>query len=400
MAQFSSDKHAKILHISGDFPDPIEPAKTPVIQRLIDLTKDNFDHSAISLNRRSPNAAEWMKAAPLVGSGDSIVRQQEPFEYGIALEYLAPPKGVLHKSSLDRLGDWIAQHQISQSSLPDLIIGHKLTIEGFVASRLSQKLGIPFALSIQGNTDVKILKARPDLRSALAEIFHTAEMVFAFAPWARRAVEDMLGQRTKPTFNLPCATTLDTVLAPQINGSGLVTLFHLAGYQTKNLAGMARAMHALSGDPDIPGLKVMGGGSPADFEACKKAVGNAENIHFSGAPERALIPELLNQSTAFLMPSNAESFGLVFVEALFAGLPIIYPKDRGVDGYFDDISFAIAVNPKDTQEIARAIAYVCSNETDLKANLAKWQTSDDARQFTRAAIATKFNQGLDIALKR
>ena len=36
------------------------------------------------------------------------------------------------------------------------------------------------------------------------------------------------------------------------------------------------------------------------------------------------------------MPSRYETFGLVYGEAMSQGLPIIYSKGQGVDGYFKE----------------------------------------------------------------
>lgn len=394
----SGETRPSILHISGDFPDPIATSKTPVIQRLIALTRGQFDHHIVSINRRSPSGMEWMKGAPLLASAASIIQRRERFDGGIAVEYTAPPKGILHKASLDHLGEWIAQYARAELR-PDLIIGHKLTIEGIAARYTAETLGVPFAISLQGNTDCKILRARPDLRREFGRIFHSAEMVFPFAPWAYEEAVRILGRREKPTLTLPCATDLDMALPPQPGGTGLVSLFHLAGYKNKNLAGLTRAMQMLENRPEIPALEIMGGGTPADIDACTKLTCNAPNIRLAGPPERQQIATIFNKKAGFVMPSLSESFGLVFIEALFAGLPIIYPKGRAVDGFFNDMPFAIAADPRSPKDIARATMHLCENEADLKASLAGWQASDHAHQFTQGAIAQTFSAGLNAALK-
>ncbi len=386
----------RILHISGDFPDPIEPHKAPVIARLLALTDDQFDHCVVSLNRSSPSIGDWSKGTVLSKRPADAIGRQETFERGVAVQYHAPAKGVLHKAALERLGDWIAQFALADGK-PDLIIGHKLTIEGIAAARAAKALGVPYALSIQGNTDTKILRARPDLKRAFRTILCEATVVFPFAQWALDQVTAKLGSRPKATKTLPCPTDLDSIIAPKIGGNGMVSLFHLDRHKTKNLAGLGAAMRLLQDQPNISVLNVIGSGTDKQLAACQKEA-NAANIQFSSPPQRSDIAQLLNAATGFVMPSLAESFGLVFIEALFAGLPIIYPKGRAVDGYFNGLPFAIAVDPKSPAEIAEAIAHVCRNEGTLKAQLAEWQRSAHAQQFTQNSIALKFAQGLEQAL--
>ncbi len=41
------------------------------------------------------------------------------------------------------------------------------------------------------------------------------------------------------------------------------------------------------------------------------------------------------------MPSRAETFGLVYVEALLNGLPILYTKNEGIDEMYDNVGEAV-----------------------------------------------------------
>lgn len=51
------------------------------------------------------------------------------------------------------------------------------------------------------------------------------------------------------------------------------------------------------------------------------------------------IPELIDiykRNDAFIMASKRETFGLTYIEALSRGLPIIYSKGTGIDGFFPE----------------------------------------------------------------
>ena len=110
-----------------------------------------------------------------------------PITRGICTEHRAPPKGLLHSTVLQRLAEWNTDHVTRHDAIPDLVVGHKLTVEGIVARKVARNLGQPFAITIQGNTDEKILRDRPDLRRQFARIYREAGCVFSFALWARPA---------------------------------------------------------------------------------------------------------------------------------------------------------------------------------------------------------------------
>ena len=128
-------------------------------------------------------------------------------------------------------------------------------------------------------------------------------------------------------------------------------------------------------------------------------VRDVPSIELAGAMDRAEVGEALNASSGFVLPAKRETFGLVFIEALFAGTPIIYPAGTAIDGLFDDAPFALRVQADDAAAIAAAIRTIMRNEGELKAELAKWQLSDDAKRFQRPGIAQQFAQGLQAALQ-
>lgn len=63
---------------------------------------------------------------------------------------------------------------------------------------------------------------------------------------------------------------------------------------------------------------------------------------------------LLRQSHIFALPSFHETFGLVYVEVLSHGLPILYSEGAGVDGFFG-ASYGRSCNPHSTASIIATI---------------------------------------------
>ena len=374
----------RVVHVTADHPDVLVEAKTPVIARLVDLVSDRFDNRVISLNRKSPPALSmaWPRLrVEEAGHGGPVT----------TLAYHAPPAGLHHWRMLRALGEDLAK-RIAKDGKPSLLIAHKLTVEGVAVERAAELLGVPYAVSIQGNTDEKILKVRRDLHGRLARIFHGAAHVFPFTPWALAAVEKRLGRRSGPITLLPCALADDTTIPPRDGGEGLVTAFHLRNARLKGLDLMGDAARSVPGAR----LTVLGGGSEAEIAAAK-ALGGPD-ISFAGAVANAEIKARFNAAKGFVMPSRRESFGLVFIEALFAGCPIAYPAGAAVDGYFDDCPFAVRVKPGDTASVAAAMQFLTERETQLKQALAQWQQTEEAARFTRPAIAGAFARGIQSAI--
>ena len=386
----------RIVHVSGDFPDQFQPAKTRAIESLVRLVDDRFEQQVFSLNRAAPGAA--LLSAALANP----LRPRLGIETGGAhdgvtpVRYLAPGKGIYHAAMLGNLGDWLAD-RLAAGPRPGLIVGHKLSVEGLAVARAARVLNVPYALSIQGDSDLKILSARPDLRARFARVFHGAAMVFHFAPWALARIEAQLGPRSGASTLVPCPVSNAQIIPPREDGDGLLSIFHLQSHRRKNLARMVAASDRAA--KVVPGLRlaVVGGGNAAQHARCDALVTGHACV-LEGALPLEQIPARLNRASGFVLASLRESFGLVFIEALLAGVPIAYPADWAVDGYFDDAPFALRVDNRDVGAIAEAMVRLVRDERPLKAALSTWQQCAQVRIFQRRAIGDAFAAGLATAM--
>jgi glycosyltransferase involved in cell wall biosynthesis len=77
------------------------------------------------------------------------------------------------------------------------------------------------------------------------------------------------------------------------------------------------------------------------------------------------IVKYMRDADIFVMPSITETFGLVYPEAMSQGLPVIYSKGQGFDGYFLDGEVGYAVNCFDYKNIAQKILEIYSNYNSI-----------------------------------
>ncbi len=124
---------------------------------------------------------------------------------------------------------------------------------------------------------------------------------------------------------------------------------------------------------DDPTLRLgIAGDGPAREELEQRAseCGVAERVRFMGVVDRADLPDLYASADAFVMPSTTETQGLVQVEALAAGIPVIAadaPQNRQVLG---EAGIVIAPNAR---AFAGALAQVPACPDPLEA--ARWRAA-------------------------
>ena len=376
-----------ILHLSADYPDAIQPAKTRVIASLVDGTAGDFTHRVISLNR-SGGARGWLRP----GAVEKVADDGRIASW----RYAAPSRGVALATAMRRVADTILAELKARGEPVAAIHAHKLSVEALAAQRLAQRLGVPFLVTLQGNTDQKIITARPDLARRYRRIWHEAATVIAFAPWIARWCEARFGARATPVVDLPCIPASETVIAPRATPPRVGSAFHLMHWRNKNVATLAHAVAALQPAHPEVALEVAGGGdagSEAAVDAALRPAGaQARRI---GALDPASLQQWMNGCTAFALPSRRESFGLVFIEALLAGCPIVYPRGAAIDGYFDDCPFALAAEARDPASIARALDLLITESGPRKQALAEWQQNGGTLPFRRDTILARYRDTLN-----
>lgn len=385
-----------IVHITGDYPDAAQPRKTPAVLALVEGTGDAYDHRVYSLNR-VPLAARGRLARP--GAVEAVADDGRVASW----TYGAPARGLFLATAMARVADHILSDLARTGVRPHLVQAHKLSIEGLAALPVATALGVPYALTLQGNTDQKILSVRRDLWPRYRRVWKGATRIFPFAPWIYDWCAARLGQSQHEPIILPCILAHDELLPPVERPPLVVSAFHLEHHKLKNLSGLVEAAALAAGR--VPGLtlEIGGDGPVAATAAVDAAIAGARADGFArrvGRLAPADIQNWMNCAAAFAMPSHHETFGMVFVEALLGGCPIVYPKDRAVEGYFDGCGFALGVPPRDTAAIADAIATLLTDQVRRKAELARWQASPAAAAFRRDAILSAYRGGLAAALGR
>ena len=85
-----------------------------------------------------------------------------------------------------------------------------------------------------------------------------------------------------------------------------------------------------------------------------------EYIYFLGVRKDVL--ELMRKAFIFVLPSRWEGFGLVLLEAMSVGVPIIATKVGGIPEVIEDGKDGILVEPENPEELSNAILRLLDNK--------------------------------------
>ena len=368
---------SEVVHITADFPDHKVANKTRAVQSLIELTPE-LRHRVYSFNR-----AAGVRGVRLEAADDGLT----------TLTYRALPYGLLLRFGLAPLSRWIVADLRRRGTRPRCIHAHKLTIDGLVALPVAQALGCPLVCSVWGNTDQKVIQRKPELRTTFRAVADAASHLLPAAPWVADYVETKLGApRSKMTL-LPVVSRVGRSIPSRPTGAGFVTVFNLDGYRHKNVRRLIAALGCLIRRGHAARLDIYGGGSPEAMRAVVRLIeasrlGNS--VRLMGPVDHAMVQEVISRYSAFVLPSLRETFGMVFVEALFSGVPILYPQGAALDGYFTDVSVGYRCRARNLEDIANGLEALMRHEAELKRSIAELHENGFFRIFQDEEIAARY----------
>ncbi len=377
-----------VLHVSADMHDVFDVDKPLVVGRLVDALSARARNVVISINRTSNPFAE------------AVHRSDDLW----ALRYFAPPKGLLLSVFLDRLARRIARLLDNDGLRPDILVGHKFTLEAVVCARLGQILGIPYIACFQGNTDCKIFRFKPQYRRRFGKVARNARALVFPTPWCQRYFDERLlapngisheNQHLIPFISGAMGAPART--SPQ-SRHRFITICRVDAWRLKNTHRLIEAISVLRRTTsDDWSLDIVGPASARTRQLITKMIERfhvTSSVRMLGSRSRHEIDTLLPEYCAMVLPSQPESFGLVYLEALLRGVPIMCAKGAGFDGFFERAFPGVVVAHESLDEITEGLKTLSTRSEELRENIQRLE--DDFDLFRSDDIESRFSDLLGL----
>jgi len=119
--------------------------------------------------------------------------------------------------------------------------------------------------------------------------------------------------------------------------------------------GHDQLLEALVRVPDARLVVAGDGGDRPRLEAKAAGLGIGDRVLFTGFTSEATLVEIYRRCAAFAMPSRGEGFGLVYLEAMRAGKPVLAARDSAAEEIVIDGATGLLVDPDDREELRGAL---------------------------------------------
>ena len=326
------------------------------------------------------------------------------------IDFKVKESKIIYSKVLKRIDKYLYRHKINgikndiekRIDLSDVDCIHCANIctDGAVAYEIWKKYGIPFITAVR-NTDIyTYYKIFIWQRKYFNKVFHAAKRVVFIGPSHRDVFSRIsnIPVDASKTITIPNGVN-DYYLNNRYNDNHPlhrpVRVIFASGYSSgKSLLEVILAVKYLRDELSIDiVLDAVGDGLPFRkvngryLAKLYKLRDENDWLTLSRYLPKEELIDKYRESDLFVMPSKPETFGLVYVEALTQGLPIIYGKGQGFDGFFEEGSVGYHAQAFDVKDIADVIIKVLENYDILKHNIAAIPLEE---QFSWETIAKQY----------
>lgn len=265
---------------------------------------------------------------------------------------------------------------ISDIESVQFIHAHTLFSDGGTAYKLHQKYGINYMVNVR-NTDLNFFyKYFIHLRPFMYKILLNASVVVFISHAYKQKLLSLLPKDIVSQIESKCLVIPNgiedfwhenSVVPKKLNDTSKISLLFIGLInKNKNLKTVIFACAKLRDQGLNVNLDVIGNG-PLEEEIkilCRDL--DLKNVEFHGyLSDEKTISGIMDKSDIFVMPSFNETFGLVYIEAMSRGIPVIYSRGQAIDGFFNDGEVGFAVESSNNDMIIEAINKIISNYNQM-----------------------------------
>jgi glycosyltransferase involved in cell wall biosynthesis len=250
--------------------------------------------------------------------------------------------------------------------VPDLIHGHAALWGGHAAMLAARALQRPFVVT-EHSSSVLTADLSPRKRRYVADVYRAASAVIAVSASLKKSVDAVAGAQVAEV--VPNTVDSDYFTPPPSRRKGtaftLLAVCDLVSYKRVDL--LIRAFARLNVRRPKTRLVIAGVGKEEPrLRALARALVPPSAIQFTGALPRCQVRQRMREADALALCSDFETFGVVLIEAMAMGIPVISTRCGGPDDIVTPDT-GILVDRDDSDALLRGMLEILRRRFDPQA---------------------------------
>lgn len=245
----------------------------------------------------------------------------------------------------------------------DVIHAHTAIPVGFSSMILNKKYDVPFVVTIHGQDFQYTIRKNDFCRRNVMKVLRAADKVITVSNKLRNVIEEKKILDKTVVINNGINPE-EYINNEQVELDGdYVMLSVSALIKTKGIDLNIKALSKLV--KKYPSIRYYIIGDGEENKNLKKLVSDLdliENVIFLGKLPHGQVIKYMSKCDVFALPSWQEGFGIVYIEAMNNGVPVIGVRGQGIEDVIVDRKNGFLVEPHDVEDLALTIDYILANK--------------------------------------
>lgn len=357
-----------VLHVTRNIPVKNLEGNDIILKLLSNLKSRNLNQEIIFPSEYIPRLPFLPKRYRLFSelSGKEVVR-------GFNLEFyrfLRLPYKFPYALSMLGFERFLKRSKIS---LPDVVHAHYIVPDGLIALKLKKMKNIPYVITArQGDMDrINTIKNKPKELAVFRRVLNEAGAIITPNINLSKEIADVFNVKVE-TIPHGFDAEYSTDKNYKVDSSDIVKFVTCGQFiKRKNIDWVLDMLISLNRDGIVAELNVIGDGPL--FEEFHRKYGHSQQIKFLGWVSKEKVIKSMRANDIFVLTSERETFGMVYLEAAINECLVVGMKNTGVDGLFVNNESAIFVDDK--EELKKIAEFLVKNKSFIRSVARKGKES-------------------------
>ncbi len=385
----------KILLIPSWYPDEQHPLSGIFIQEQAKLLTEYGHEVVVAFQKMVSLKDAWNRRGSL---GLEFRKDQElPLYSWSGINYFPKFKFLQKKLYISR---YMRMYRLIKAEYgePDIIHCHVAYYAGVGAVGLHRKYHIPLVVTEHSSAHItgKIQRKK---KTVVKQVYLEADKLIVVSPFLKNhilaayAVPEkqiaVVPNMVDTTFFQPESQLSETIDKEPLRKNRSIFRFFSLAALVKN-KGFDQLIKAFASLERTDAELCIGGDGPqrGALEKLCKDLGVCDRVQFLGSLERRKVLDQMNLCDAFVLASHYETFGIVYIEALSCGKPVLATSCGGPESIVHQQN-GILVPSGDADELAKALDRMIETIDNYDSQSIR---DDCINRFGKQVIAERLSQ--------
>ncbi|MBZ9692122.1 glycosyltransferase [Clostridium sp. M14] len=278
------------------------------------------------------------------------------------------PKNPLMFKSFNKRMDKLYKEIVKKEGKVDIIHAHSAMWGGISAAYISEKYNIP--LVITEHSSLKYAKYLKDnYKKHIYKAYESCDSLIAVGNGLKKELNTYVNKDIEVIHNMVDLSLFNMESDSDTEIRNNKTTFFSCAFleEGKGMELLIRCFKEAFINEHVV-LKIGGEGSlKSSLEELVKSIGMEKQIFFLGALSRQEVANEMKNCDIFALPSEHETFGVVYIEALACGKPVIGAKNGGAEDTITKEN-GIIIEKNNEGQLISALKYMKENYKNYDEN--------------------------------